>query len=141
MYVCRSGLSLENSTVGRIREQQFIVRARCNDTSVLHDHDPVCIPDRIDLLTDNDRGPVVEFAVKSFYDPPLRGGVQGRGHIVENDNVGACRNGPGDCDALTLSPGESGAALSDGRIPASGRMQGNGQFGKLPYILPVRLTA
>ena len=58
MGTCRSGLGLGNLAVSRIGLQQFLMGAGGNDATVFHDHDPVCIPDGIDLLADDDRGPV-----------------------------------------------------------------------------------
>ena len=94
--------------------------ALLGDASVVDDDDQVGVVDGRQAVCDDHRGTSFEQVVQSILHEFFALGVEGRGGLVEDQNVGVFQHGACDREALSLASGEFRAAVSDVGVVAFG---------------------
>ena len=82
------------------------------DSAVADDQNAGGVADGGQAVGDDERGTALGQIIKGVLDLGFGDGIQGRGGLVQNQNGRILQENPGDGNALLLSTGEQGAALS-----------------------------
>ncbi len=97
------------------------MRALLDDAAVLDHEDLVGGADRRESVRDDDRRPAGERLGQCCLNRRLGGGVECGGCLVEDDDPGLSQQKPRDRQPLTLTTGQSVAALADHGVEAVGQ--------------------
>ena len=90
--------------------------AGCGDAAFLHDEDHVGFLHGRDALGDDDLRGVGDLVMECGADQLVGLGVNGRGGVVENQDLRLLQERASDAQALALAAGDVGAALFDVRV-------------------------
>ena len=97
------GLHVIDFTVDGIGLNQVVVSTNRIDLTIIHDHDPVCILDRRDPLTNDDLGRVFKTGSQSLTDQAIGLSIDSRGRIIQDQNLWIHQESAGDTETLTLT--------------------------------------
>src|SRR5581483_4433847 len=82
------------------------------DVAVLNHQDEVSVAHSRKTMGDDDRSLVFHEPLQRFEHEFLRAGVETRRGFIHDENWGLAEHGPGNCDALALTSGESHSAFA-----------------------------
>ena len=84
-----------------------------NKMPVVHNDDPVRIPDRCQPMRDHNRGAVLRKPVEAFLDLLFRDRIQCGSCLIKDQDLRIFQENTGDRDALLLPAGQLCSALAD----------------------------
>ncbi len=90
--------------------------AESDDMAVLEDDDLVGVGDREHPLGDDDHGGVLGHGLQGPPESGIGGHVEGGERVIEQVQLGAPDQRPGDGEALSLAARDVGATLGDRRV-------------------------
>ena len=116
-------LQTDQLAVPALERHELRVRPTLSDLALVDDVDDVGLLDCAQPVRDGDRRPSFRRHVERVLDHLLRLGVEGRGRLVEEQDLGVAQQGARDGDALLLAARQEGrfAAAVGGETIAGGR--------------------
>src|SRR5262249_25687616 len=109
---CISELELVEATVHALARHELVVRAVLRETAAVEHEDPVRVTDGGETVGDDEGGAAREQAVHGFLHQRFALAVEGAGGFVEDENLRAAQDGPGNRDTLALPARELCAAIA-----------------------------
>ena len=117
-----AGVHEETGEVALGLLQQNEGRRELHDHARVHDQNLVRFHDRIETMGDGQHGQVLEVVLDGLLDELVRLEVDGRGRLVQHEDLRFGEDGASDAEELTLAHAEVLAVLDDGRVQLMGKL-------------------
>lgn len=109
-------LDLNESGVRATLGNETKMCALLDDATLAHDHDVIGLPDRCQLMSNDDGGPALRSSIQRLLHDAFSMRIERTSRLVQQQNLRFRGDGSGDGDALLLATGKEAAPLSNIRI-------------------------